>query len=144
MSAEAGTVVNIDHAATAAEGDRVNQALSEAMLSLANLDRAIRNQPPLTSVTDLHPAKIAVFLKAAREVALAQHPRVVLEGVNVASEQLQDIIEGLIADPSAAVVNDPERMKDACRGMVRLVIEKYRTAVYHAFAGVRAEQEEGR
>lgn len=154
MSADTGSVVETRDAATAlhtrgeltyvpeAPGeDRVNLALGDAILGLANLDRAIRGVPPVTGPTDLHPAVVATFLKAARETALAQHPRVVLNAVQVASEELREILDHLVTDPSAAVVSDPERMKDACAGMVRLIIEKYRGAVYASLADVRKAQE---
>ncbi len=115
-------------------GDPVQHALGIAVIALANVDRALRNKPPVSSTAELHPHTIATFLRAARETALAQHPRVVLEAVDVASTELRESISSLLAE------NDPDLMRDACQAMARLVIEKYRKSVYDAFADVRAEQ----
>src|SRR5690242_14214889 len=75
-------------AASSLAAESFDQRLVDAMLGLANLDRALRRLPPVKVLAELHPHLIERFRAAALEAILVQHPEVVLEAINDAGGDL--------------------------------------------------------
>lgn len=112
--------------ARADESSPFGIAMGALTLAIANADRALRNQPALTSPLDINPVQAERYHAAGLEAVLRQHPALVLDSINAAADELRDLVDGVLAEPDAAVVTDPERMKDACAAWVRATLNAFR------------------
>lgn len=123
--------------------DRFDEAVRAAVLTLANVDHALRRQPVITSLDEVHPALVATYQAAVLEAVLVQQPPAVLEAVNDAADGLFELVTQVITDPDAAIVNDDERLRDACRAWVRGVITTFRETLAAQLPILRSPDEAG-
>ena len=123
--------------------DRFGAAMGEASLALANVDRALRQQPPATSPLDVHPQQLAARHARALEAVIQQHPAAVLEAIADAAEELRVLVETAVSDPESAIATDPERMKDVSAAWVRKVITAYRESLAGQLAVLRSVEGQG-
>lgn len=101
-------------------------ALNVAVLAISNVDRALRHQPPVTRIDELHHAIVARCRAAVLEATLAQHPAALLEAVNDAGDALFELVNQALCEPGAAIANDDELLKDAARAWFRASFTTYR------------------
>lgn len=104
-------------------------AMGALTLAIANADRALRNLPAVTSPLDIHPIQAERYHAAGLEAVLRQHPAVVLDAINGAADELRELVDRVLAEPDAAIVADPERMKDACAAWVRATLTAFRVGL---------------
>lgn len=112
--------------ARADEASPFGLAMGALILAIANADRALRCLPALTSPLDINPIQAERYHAAGLEAVLRQHPALVLDAINGAADELRDLVDGALAEPDAAIVSDPERMKDACAAWVRSTLDSFR------------------
>lgn len=123
-----------------ASPERYAAAMGELTLAIGNVVQAIRHQPAYKSPLDIHPFQAERFHAAGLEAVLRQFPAAVLEGINDAGEELRVLVDQAVTDPEAAIINDPERMKDACCAWVRKTFDAFRASLAAQLPTLRGGQ----
>lgn len=118
-----------------------NDALDIAILAVANVDRALRQLPPVTRTHELREGISLSCRAAVIEAALQQHPAAVLEALNDAGDELFDTVNHAITEPEAAIMNDDERLKEACRAWFRRSMTTFRESLAMQLPILRSAEE---
>lgn len=118
-----------------------DDALNIAILAMANVVRALRQMPPVTRLDDLHHAMAARYRASVLEAVLAQHPAAVLEALNDAGDELFEVVNMAMTEPEAAIVNDDERLKEACRAWFKRATDTYRGSLAAQLAILRSAEQ---